>query len=260
VKKKNLTRKLIITSILWLVLICVAVGAYIWLDDDIVYLTDATTQEKGQLIVKKQELESIAKNIKNSQLAIIRFVDFAKSDDNKKDFFRKNAVTRSLGDITRELRAVQIKLSPPSLFQEYPNLPSTEKVRVLYSQVKIEYEALTDITAFKILKLISEKLNGTVYYKKFTIEKISDIDSEVLLKISEGNFPSLVRGTIEFDWISIRLKDGVKVEIPELPTQDEPELKSAPTAPSVNVPPAAQTAPAAPQATPQNLPAGGQDV
>jgi hypothetical protein len=187
------------------------------------------------------------------------FADFANSDDNKKDSFRKNAIIKNLGEITNELRAIELRLDMKP-FEPYPNVKTSDKVEVVYSKVKIDYKALTDITAFKILKLISEKLKGTVYYKGFTLKKNGEIDSDVLLRISEGNFPNLVQGEIEFDWISIRMKDGVKLEIPKLPAKQQNNLpQAAPAAPQA-APAAPQVAPAAPQAAPQNPITGGQDV
>ena len=231
-KKKNLIKKLIITSIVWLIINCVAAGVYFWLDSDIEYMQQETQQKIIAKTLSRNEIETITKNIKNSEIAAASFIEFTKSDDNNKNSFRRNELIRKLGEITSELRAVKVSFTMTP-FVQYTNIPSSDKVDIVYSQVAIKYEALTDITAFKILKLLSEKLNGNIYFKKFDITKKGEIDSDVLLKISNGEIPSLVDGNIEFDWISIRLK----------------ELKEI--APSA-------TTPTTPTTSPQ--PAGGQNV
>ena len=78
-KKKNLTRKLVMASIIWLVLISITGGVYFWLVSDIEYLTTESTQKKAAYEINKTELESIAKNIKSSETGHARFIDFSKS-------------------------------------------------------------------------------------------------------------------------------------------------------------------------------------
>ena len=239
VKKKNLTRKLIIASIIWLLLICATGGAYFWLDSDIAFLTQETQQKKSTYESNKTELESIAKNIKSSETAHARFIDFSNSDDSNKDLFRQKALIKKLSEISNELRAVKLSYNRQfTPFAQYKPLPGTDKVDVIYSPVTIQFSALTDVTAFKILKLLSEKLNGTVYFKKFTIEKKGEIDKDVLLKLSDGDIPMLVDGEIQFDWISIRLKDLPPETTPAAAPSGAPGQPGTPGQPG-QVPPVA---------------------
>ncbi len=206
-KKKSLTRKLILAAIVWLIIICASGGVYFYLDAEITSLEDTSRKDNSVLKQNDVELEDVAKNIQNSETAFKMFVDFSGSEDNNRNLFRKNILNRKLGEIVKEMQgAVKLtfKMEP---FSAYTTIPSTKNVEIVSSKVIIGFGALTDIDAFKVIELIQEKLNGTVYFKKLEITKVQEIDSAVLLDTSNGNHPSLVNGSAEFEWISIRLKE-----------------------------------------------------
>lgn len=218
-KKKNLTKRLIIASVVWILLLLAATGAYLWLDSDIETLRDQTSKAKSKLIDSDIEYEKTAKNIQNEEIAHKLFLDFEQSEDSDKSLFRRNILIRKLGEITNELGSIKVsfKMSP---FSAYSPIPKTKNVEVMASHVTMEYAALNDVEVFKLMSKIREKISGTVYFKKLEMEKVGEIDSKVLLDISNTDIPHLVRGVIEFDWIAIKLKEDEQAAYSYSSTQD----------------------------------------
>lgn len=201
-KKKLLTKKLIIAAISWLLVISAGAAAYVWLTDQIEFYESETVNKNSSYEANLTKQESIAKNIKQSEDAEKLYDTYAVSTTNDKDEYRKNSLVRALSDITNELQTIKVAFKKGEA-DKYPPIPSIDGVEVTYSTVSVDFDALTDIAAFEILGLLQQKLAGKVYVKEFSIEKIKDIDSSILLEISNGKVPYLVKGKIKFDWIQV---------------------------------------------------------
>lgn len=203
-KKNKLTKKLIIATIIWLILLGAAGSAYFWLNSDIQYYESEAKKKSSQFQSNLVQLGEIAKNIKQSEEASKLYNEYANSANNNKEEFRRNTLVRKLGEITNELGTVKMSFKMEE-FKPYPTIEGNDDIQIEGSLVTIKFSALTDVDAIKILKKIPEKLNGTVYYKSFDMKKINEIDSNILLSISNGNEVFLVNGNLVFDWISVRV-------------------------------------------------------
>lgn len=252
-KKKVLTRKLIIASIAWLLLIGVGVGAYFWLSDELEFYERETINNTSSLQANITQQESTAKNIKQSENANKLYEEYAFSTENDKNQYRENALVRTLSDITKELGTVRVSFIAKS-FDKYPTIPGIDGVEVTYNPIIMKFEALSDIAAFQVLALLKERLSGKIYIKEFSIEKIKDIDSSILLEISNGKMPYLVKGNMQFDWIQIRVEPPATPTVVPQETQAplENQAPQEPVATEQGINPVAPVAPA--------VNAGGQDV
>ena len=170
-KKKLLTKKLIIAAIIWLLLICGAFAAYFWLAGEIEYYETETIKNNTQYSANLIKQEDIAKNITQAEKAIWSYDNYVASAANDKNEYRKNALVRTLGDISRDLQTVKISFIMKS-FENYSAIQAIDGIEVTFSPVTMKYQALTDVAALGILEEMRKRLSGKIYFKKFTANKV----------------------------------------------------------------------------------------
>lgn len=86
--------------------------------------------------------------------------------------------------------------------------------KVLKSGIKINLEAIDDISLYRFFSLLDEKFPGLVSMEKLTLRKGRDINISVLRQVSEGQRLSLVSAEIEGEWQTL------------VPEEDVPDLLS----------------------------------
>lgn len=72
------------------------------------------------------------------------------------------------------------------------------------SRVTLSFGALTDEQLFRFVNAIATRFPGYVKITKVSFEKKGPINDETLLAAGRGNFPELVTGTVDFNWIAVK--------------------------------------------------------
>jgi hypothetical protein len=151
---------------------------------------------------------------------------------------------------------------------EIPSIAEAGYV-MLKSPVKVELEAIDDFDIYSFVKMLDERFPGEVEMKSWNLERLEEVNNEIIRSINRGTPNPMVKSIVEFDWKTIASRNALTgdsapeaVRSPGM-TEDvastgmdgsmNPSSVPAPDAPNSSNSPASSTMP---QQIPPQMPSG----
>lgn len=94
----------------------------------------------------------------------------------------------------------------------------SETVKVIDSQVVINFKALSDEYALNFIHALENQLPGYVQITSFSLTKDAQITKDILERVARGETPPLVVGNVEFIWRELKYiptKERAEPAVPE---------------------------------------------
>lgn len=80
---------------------------------------------------------------------------------------------------------------------------------ILKSNVEVEIEALDDVKIYNFVYLLTNKFPGITNLKRVQVKREQDITLDTLKVLEKDPTKEMVRGYVNFDWVSVAPVEGV---------------------------------------------------
>jgi hypothetical protein len=100
-----------------------------------------------------------------------------------------------------KLSDVDVDLSAPV---ELADVYKTETTVVVSSKVTVQFKGITDEYVLSFVDAVQKDLPGYVRIENLQFSRIGEISEDVVRRVSKGEFPGLVGGSITFQWRGLK--------------------------------------------------------
>jgi len=130
----------------------------------------------------------------------------------KREGLKIDSIKKILDDLKKRYKLVQtdadIDLSTPV---ELADIYKTETTVVVASKVTLKFRTITDEYAFSYVDALMKELPGYVKIQNLLLTRTNTpLTDDLLQRISKGEIPELVEGSITFDWRDLKDVSNVK--------------------------------------------------
>lgn len=205
IKYKNLRQKLVKTAIVTTVtaslLGAAAFGAYTWYSsvEQELRRAEGSVQSARNDLMSRQNKASEAEKYMGLYQQLI-----GDSEQEKLSDLNREKAQKWISSIAKELHMSKLEgdFDPVTDIQA-PEFKKTT-LHGVNSKVRLTFGAMSDEQLYRFVQAIARDFPGYVRITRVNFEKKGEIDDAALVAAGRGNFPELVSGSIEFNWIAVK--------------------------------------------------------
>lgn len=199
--KNILIRQGIIMSVVVLVSLAFAYAAYFWLS--------GAVDEEQRLASRFRSVEGEITQRTGKNADALKYLELYEritgtSEQEKISDLSRERAQRWLIATAQELDVKNLEGSfEPVVEIDSPALKKNT-LQGIYSQVKLRFGAMSDITALRFAETVLNEFPGYVKVTRFQLVRKGDITNTVLQDAAKGTFTEMVNVEMEFLWIGVR--------------------------------------------------------
>jgi hypothetical protein len=206
-------------------IILVAMLLYYWLDNK----KQTDLQQSGVLqgeisglYVKLNAINKKAKEIKEATKLWQRLNEKHK----KREGLKIDSIKKTFDQFKKRYRLSEanLDLSTPV---ELVDIYKTDTTVVVSSEVTVKFKAITDEYVFSFIDAVLKELPGYVKVEMLQMSRTGEVNDDLLRRISKGENPELVAGSMTFQWRDLKDISTPKPAITDNPAEhsEKPEIK-----------------------------------
>ncbi len=203
-KYAYLKKLLIKTVIVCILLVTAAAGALYGVsayEDSVTQDRDTAQAQANTIISEASTLKDrIAKSSESYSIyeKILRYNKLA-------DFsLNRDAATKLFDQLKKDYPISNLQVSILPVKDLTSDVGKKKTGKVVYSDVKIQFDATTDTTAFRFMNALSTQFPGFVSYQEVKLSRKIELSGTVFQDLASGHLPMLVSGELSFNWLGIR--------------------------------------------------------
>ncbi|OJV13861.1 MAG: hypothetical protein BGO27_08185 [Alphaproteobacteria bacterium 33-17] len=95
---------------------------------------------------------------------------------------------------------VNVNLSPPSMTVH----DEKSSIGIETSVMDINFTAVSDVYALKVVDIFTEQLPGYIKYNNFKIVKIKELSNDIIDNLNKGFYPSMIELSMQVRWQNLK--------------------------------------------------------
>lgn len=212
IKTKQIQNRLVKYSIFVLVITAVLSAVLFFLIDFIDEQEKEFKNLERQTVTNNSEYKRLDERFKSSEESFQFYKQYVEKKVSGRDFNRET-LRDVLVELKQKHKLTDLRYSMDPFSEEGGQLRKENAVAIS-SQVKIQFAALSDLSAYRMLEDIMVEFPGKIIVEKLMIQKEGDIDDDMFLRVSRREVPRVVSGELDFRWYGMKQLE-VKEEKPQ---------------------------------------------
>lgn len=167
---------------------------------------DSVMAEKQSLTSKVQGIASETRGLqeKIARARTTQAVYNSMKDKNPELSLDREYAKTLLDSLKHEnhLTTLAAKISAITPFN--PSATDEKTKRLITADTEIHYEALSDELLLSFTNAVKYRLPGVVRLNSLSFERTGEVNRDILLSITRGELPALVKGDLKFKWLGVK--------------------------------------------------------